>query len=116
MITPFVLGLALGLGIGLIYRWQWLDRFRRFQGRRFAASFNWQKLWTLETQFLQKIEQQEQDLQYLRNELQQTATERQDLRELLTHLPLAYYKWMRTIIYCGAVQQRRRFYGFPCPT
>jgi two-component system phosphate regulon sensor histidine kinase PhoR len=83
VVTPFVFGLAIGLGICFLYRWQWLDRFRRFQGRRFIPSLNWNKLWTLETQLLQKLEQQEQ-------ELQQNLAELQDLRELFAHLPLAY--------------------------
>ncbi len=90
MITPFVLGLVVGLCIGVIYRWQQVDRFRRFQGRQFAVPLKWPKLWSLENQLLHRIEQQEQDLQRLTTELQQKTIALQDLQDLLTHLPLAY--------------------------
>jgi two-component system phosphate regulon sensor histidine kinase PhoR len=90
VITSFVIGLVVGLGIGFIYRWQQVDRFRRFEGRRFAAPLPWRKLWTLEVQLLHKIEQQEQELQRLTTELQQRTIALEDLQDLLTHLPLAY--------------------------
>ncbi|MFZ4666031.1 MAG: sensor histidine kinase [Prochlorotrichaceae cyanobacterium] len=73
----------MGLGLCLLYRWQWLDRFAHSQGRRLLPSLSWKRMWTLEIQLLQKLQEQQTGYDRVSRQLE-------DMRQLLESLPLAY--------------------------
>ena len=83
VMLPFSAGLIVGIMLCLLYRWQLLDRLTYSEARRFLPSLRWNRLWTIEGQLLQKLQQQENLYDRLTEQLE-------DTRQLLESLPLAY--------------------------
>jgi len=73
----------MGLGLCVLYRWQMIDRFAQSQGRGLIPSLSWKRMWTLEFQLLQKLQQQQTGYDRILQQLE-------DMRQLLESLSLAY--------------------------